>query len=354
MNDWSVTARRAFLVSAIFVGTAALAYGLWKVRVIIALLFLGVIIAAAMRPGVEFMARYRIPRPIGVIVHYLFFAGLIALFLWQVVPVITDQVTAAVHATSKGNLQHSVSHSNGIKHQVLVGIQNKLKHLPSGTSLIHPAINLTLRVFEVFIGIFFTFAAAAYWVFERERAMALVLRLVSKEKRKTVRDTWDLIDLKLGAFVRGQSILICFVAIALSILFWLIGEPYWLLIGIFSGLVEIVPVVGPIAAGALAVGVGFTASFHIALLAGLCVLGVRLFQDYIISPRVLGHAVGLSPLLVMVAATTVPLLFGAFYVILALPILAVLATLVDVVVLDKDPAEEEVPKLLFPAQDGET
>ena len=57
----------------------------------------------------------------------------------------------------------------------------------------------------------------------------------------------------------------------LSLLFWAIGEPYWLLVGTFAGLVEIVPVIGPLAAGALAVAVGFTASVHVArLAAGLC------------------------------------------------------------------------------------
>ena len=71
-----------------------------------------------------------------------------------------------------------------------------------------------------------------------------------------IRDTWTLIDLRLGAFVRGQLLLIAAVGTALSLLFWAIGEPYWLLVGAFAGLVEIIPVIGPLAAGGLAVGVG--------------------------------------------------------------------------------------------------
>ena len=67
-------------------------------------------------------------------------------------------------------------------------------------------------------------------------------------------------------------LLILLVGTVLSLLFWAIGEPYWLLVGTFAGLVEIVPVIGPLAAGALAVGVGLTASVHVALLAFACVL----------------------------------------------------------------------------------
>ena len=95
-------------------------------------------------------------------------------------------------------------------------------------------------------------------------------------QRKKVRDTWNLIDAKLGAYVRGQALLIVLVGVVLSLAFWAIGLPYWILIGAFAGLVEIVPVIGPFVAGALAVGVGLTVSWQTALAAGLAVLGVRL------------------------------------------------------------------------------
>lgn len=169
-----------------------------------------------------------------------------------------------------------------------------------------------------------------------------------------LRDTWDLIDLKLGAFVRGQLLLILLVGTLLSLAFMAIGEPYRILVGAFAGIVEIVPVIGPQSAGALAIGAGFTDSWHTALAAGLCVLGVRLAEDYLIVPRVLGDAVGLSPMLVLVSVTAAGILFGGFAVILAVPIAAVLVTLLDVIVLDKDPAEEDTPTVLFTAKDLES
>ena len=117
---------------------------------------------------------------------------------------------------------------------------------------------------------------------------------------------------------------------------------------------EIVPVVGPLAAGALAVGVGLTEGPAVAAAAGIAVLIVRLLEDYLVIPRVLGDAVGLSPLLVLTSVTGVALLFGEFAILLAIPMAAVLATLVNVILLDKDPAEEEVPTVIFAAKDAET
>ena len=154
---------------------------------------------------------------------------------------------------------------------------------------------MTTTAFEVLVGIFFVFAVAAYWIFERDKTIALVQSLIPREHRRVTRDTWVLIDQKLGAFVRGELILIVFVAVVLSLCFWAIGLPYWLLIGTFAGVFEIVPVIGPLVAGALAVGVGLTQSWHVALFAGLIVLAVRQLEDYVVIPQVLGHAVGLSP-----------------------------------------------------------
>jgi predicted PurR-regulated permease PerM len=256
-------------------------------------------------------------------------------------------VQQATTITSSSQLHQQAQNSTGIKHDILAGLDKRLQRLPSGEKILHPALEVTKTAFEVLIGIFFVFAVAAYWIFERDSTIALVQSMLPRKHRRVTRDTWVLIDQKLGAFVRGQLILIVFVAVVLSTGFFAIGLPYWLLIGAFAGVVEIVPVIGPLAAGALAIGVGLTQSWHMALFAGLIVLAVRQFEDYIVVPRVLGHATGLSPLVVLFSVSAIGLLLGGFYVLLAIPIAAVLATLIDVVIRDVDPAEQEVPAVLF-------
>jgi predicted PurR-regulated permease PerM len=343
------TARKAFVATLIAVAVIALALALWKIKIVIALIFLGLIIAAAMRPGVEWLARHRIPKPVGVALHYVAIAAALALLLWLAVPRAIDQVDQALGGvpTSQQALRDKAKHSTGIKHQFFVGVQKRLRKLPSAGGVFHMSVTVGTKAMEVLVGIFFIFATAAYWIFERDRTIRLVNSLIARKHRRVVRDTWELIDGKLGAYVRGTMVLVAFVATVLSLGFWAIGLPFWLLVGVFAGVVEIVPVIGPLTAGVLAVGVGLTVSIHTAALAAVIVLVVRQFEDYIVIPRVMGHVTGLSPLLVLVGVSTVGLLFGAFYVVLATPFLAVLATLVDVIVRDKDPAEEDVPTVLF-------
>jgi predicted PurR-regulated permease PerM len=349
-------ARKTAVATLVVLGIVALALAFWKLRVLLSLFFLGLVIAAAMRPGIEWLHDRRVPRGIGLAIHYLALIGVVAFLLWLVVPRAVTQVGDALGGsvpTSTKELNTATRNSTGIKHTILRAVQKRLEKLPTAGSAVHASLSVTKAAFEVLIGIFFTFAVAAYWIFERDRTRRVVLSMLARERRRTVRDTWDLIDAKLGAFVRGELVLIAFVGTVLSLAFWAIGVPFWLLLGIFAGIVEIVPVIGPLLAGAVAVAVGLTVSWQVALGAGLAVLGVRLLEDYIVVPRVLGHAVGISPLVVLVSVTAIGLLLGGVYVLLAVPIAAVLVTLVDVIVRDKDPADEDVPTLLFPAKDAE-
>ncbi|TMK72010.1 MAG: AI-2E family transporter [Actinobacteria bacterium] len=352
------TAKRAAIATLVVVGIVAAALALWKLKVVIALVFLGIIIAAAMRPGIDGLRRHGVPRGLGLLLHYIAIFGCLALLLWIAVPRALHQVEAALGTNGlpmkASDLEHAANHSHGIKHTILVAVQKRLEHLPRASSVLHRSVSIGLKAFEILIAIFFTFATAAYWIFERDRTVDFVASVLPRPRRKVMRDTWNLIDLKLGAFVRGECLLILLVGTVLSLLFLAIGLRYWILVGGFAGLVEIVPVIGPLAAGALAIAVGLTESWHTALYAGLCVLGVRLAEDYLIVPRVLGDAVGLSPLLVLVSVTSVGVLFGGFAVVLAVPIAAVLVTLVDVVVRDRDPAREDVPAVLFPAKEAES
>ena len=343
------TARKAFVTTLVAVVVIALALALWKLKIVLALVFLGFILAAAMRPGVDLLAGKRIPRPVGVALHYVAVLGALAVLLWLAVPRAIDQVDQALGGvpTSQQELDRRAKHSTGLKHQFFVGLQKRLKKLPSAGSVVHRTVSIGEKALEALVGIFFVFATAAYWIFERDKAIGFVNSLLPRKHRRTVRDTWELIDAKLGAYVRGTLVLVAFVATVLSLAFWAIGVPFWLLLGVFAGVVEIVPVIGPLLAGVLAVGVGLTASWQVGLYAGIAVLVVRQFEDYVVIPRVMGHVTGLSPLLVLVSVSAIGLLFGGFYVLLATPFVALIATLVDVIVRDKDPAQEDAPAVLF-------
>ena len=342
-------ARKTFVVTSVAVLTIAGFLALWKLKVLVALLFLSFMLASAMRPGVEKLARFRVPKIGGVFAHYAVVAGLIGLFLWLVVPSMLHQIEHAIGNVpqTRQQLGQAAKDSTGLKHDILVGLQKELKKLPKAGGVVHASIGAGRKAVEILVAIFFVLAAAAYWIYERERGEELVVSLLPRARRKTVKDTWDLVELKLGAYVRASLLLIGFVGTVLSLAFWAIGLPYWLLLGLLAAVLEIIPVVGPLLAGVASVGVALTVSLEAAVLTAIAVYGLRLLQDYVIQPRVMGSSVGIAPLAVLVVVTAVGLLFGAAFVPLAVPFTAVAATLADVLVRGKQPATEEVPTVLL-------
>jgi predicted PurR-regulated permease PerM len=340
------SARRAFETTLVVGGTIVGALALWKLKLIVALFLTAITIAAAMRPGVEWLEERHVPRVVGILLHYLVLLGLLALFLGLAVPRLTNEVQAALAIKPKSDT------NGGVKERLLNELARRLHHLPAAATLVHPALSIGEEAMKVLVGILFTLAAAAYWVYERDRAIGVVASLVPRHRRKKLRDTWQLIEQKLGAFIRGQVLMITFVSTVASLIFIGVGEPYALLIGIATGFLEIVPVVGPFTAIVLAAGAGLTASWHTAAFAAGALLGLRLLQDYVISPRFLGGAVGLPPLLILVSVSVVGILIGPFYVLLSVPIASLVVTVVDVVVRGVDPAEAEVPTVLFGPKDS--
>jgi predicted PurR-regulated permease PerM len=167
------TARKAFVTAIVTAGVVVLALALWKLRLVVALVFAGFIVAAAMRPGIDALRRHRVPRPVGLILHYAVFAGLIALALWFAVPRALTQASGAIENLPR--TRHAIGveakQSSGIRQEILLSLQRRLKEVPSGHALFQTLKTIGMTAVEFGVGIFFVFAVAGYWIFERERAM---------------------------------------------------------------------------------------------------------------------------------------------------------------------------------------
>jgi predicted PurR-regulated permease PerM len=342
--------RQVFVAGLVVLVLVAVALALWRLRGVIVLLFLAITLAAAMRPAVHRLALWGIPRLMTVLLHYVALLGLLALFLWLVVPTATHQVNRALASTSSSEVG-AAKRRSGIEQTILVAVKRRLDHLPPASRLVDPLRSVTTTALEVLAGIFFTLAVATYWIFERDRAIDFVTSLLPPAKRRVARETWLLIDLRLGAYVRGVLLMVLLVSSVLSSCFWLLGVPYPLLLGSFAGVIEILPVIGPLIAGVTAIGAALTVSWQLALKTAAVFYGFRLVQDYVLNPRVLGGIVELSPLVVLFSVTAVGILIGPAAVPLATPFAAVLATLFDVIVRDRDPSREDRPTVILPTSE---
>jgi predicted PurR-regulated permease PerM len=104
------------------------------------------------------------------------------------------------------------------------------------------------------------------------------------------------------------------------------GVDYSILLGVLAGMLEFIPMIGPLAAGLIVVIVGGAFSGHIVALLIFFVL-FRLFQDYVVAPHLMGHGVELHPLLVLFGVFAGAELAGVAGTFLSVPVLALVRVL---------------------------
>lgn len=132
-------------------------------------------------------------------------------------------------------------------------------------------------------------------------------------------------DVQLGNYLRGQVLDAIIVGVLSTVALWLLRVDYYLLIGAFSGLANLIPYVGPVVGSILAVAVSFfsggTAADALAIVAVFA--GIQAIDNAVINPLVVARNVKLHPLLILLAVIIGGQFFGVLGLLLAVPVTAV-------------------------------
>jgi predicted PurR-regulated permease PerM len=154
-----------------------------------------------------------------------------------------------------------------------------------------------------------------------------ILGMVSGDRRAMLEDILADVNQLLGQFMRALVLLSVATLTAYGLFFTLLGVPYSLLLASIAGVLEFIPVVGPLAAVVIIVLVAVFSGFgHVVLILAF-VAGYRIFQDYILSPHLMSAGVALHPLLVIFGALAGEEIAGIPGMFLSVPVLAILRVL---------------------------
>ena len=187
-----------------------------------------------------------------------------------------------------------------------------------------------------------------------------VKRLIPPPSRHELLPLGDQVSLLLGRYVRGQLVLVVIMWTATTIGLTLFGVPFSLLLGLMTGALEVIPIIGPITAGAVASLValgnpnpfGWSQLVYVAAIAIMYTV-LRHAEDYFVIPLVIGRIVRLHPALVIFSLLSGGAVFGLIGVILAVPVAATLR-LVLIYVSAKLRDEDPFPRLEHElAEEGE-
>ena len=151
-----------------------------------------------------------------------------------------------------------------------------------------------------------------------------------RDHKKTIKRLLGEMDLKLAGFVRGQISVAVMLGVVYAIALSLAGLKYGFLIGIISGLLSIIPMVGSTVGLIASVTVAWFQAGDItfvAMIGGIFIVG-QLIEGNIITPKLVGDSVGLHPLWVFFALLAGGSLFGIVGMLLAVPVAAVAGVLI--------------------------
>ena len=160
------------------------------------------------------------------------------------------------------------------------------------------------------------------WLVERPRLQRYVLAFVPQDARGGARSVWNDVEVRLGLWVRGQLTLMATMGVMTGIAYTLLGVPGALLLALIAAITEAIPIIGPLLGAIPAVLVAATVSPELALIvAGLYVV-IQFVEGNVLVPIVMRHAVGISPLLVLVSLLIGAAAGGFIGAFLAVPIAA--------------------------------
>lgn len=164
---------------------------------------------------------------------------------------------------------------------------------------------------------------ALYMLIDLHRTKALAVELTPPRHREEAIYVTGAVTTALGSFVRGQLLVAFIVGVASSVGLWLLGIPFWLIIGILAGILNLIPFAGPVAGGALAAFVALLeGSFGKALLAILVFTLIQQVDNHVITPLVQRARVKLSPMVIVLALIVGGSLAGLLGVLVAVPLTA--------------------------------
>lgn len=300
--------------------TIAILAGGWlvlQVRDILYLLFIAFILMTALRPVVEALAVYKVPRPLTVIVLYGIILAFFSYLIASILPSMTTQLNRL--------LQDLPGYAGRIIPTLDINIQQLTREVAPITQNI---LQVGVGIFNNLINVVTVLVFTLYMILARNNADRILSALMREEQAKKVHEVLVDVETKLGAWARGQLTLMLIIGIFTYIGLTILGIEYALPLAVFAGLLEFVPMVGPFIGAVPAVLIAFTESPILAVSAAALYFVIQQFENHLIVPFIMRKSVGLSPIITITAFMIGARFEGVIGAVLAIPAILVIQVIV--------------------------
>jgi len=303
-------------------------YLLFLIRDILMILLVVFVISIALEPFVNKLSKQGVPRALSVIVLYFALLVILGLFIYFIVPPVVIQLrefTLNLPYSSDKLSQIDLSDTTSTISQLINSFTSKAA--PITGSL----VNGIVAIFGGVVSAITVFVLTFYAVVDSVSLRQSFSKLIPVEKRDKLTATLKRVSEKLGNWLRGQLALMMIIGFIDGMALWVLGIGFSLTLGLLSGLLDVIPVIGPIIAAVAAVFVAFITGAPLwkILVAVLVYVLVQQLENQILVPKIMQKAVGLSPIVVILAILIGNKLLGIGGAILAVPVAAGIQVFVE-------------------------
>ncbi len=304
---------------------------LYLIRDILAILFISLLFASALTPWITAMEQHRIPRRLGILLVYISIISIISLSIVLIVPPIIEQyneLVAIFPQYSEGILQFVRQYSG--QFDVVDKIKEAINSLQSNA--LQFAGTIFTKIFDIisgFVALVIVFVVTFYMVAEEGVIKKAIHSITPARYHEAIDGLTLKIQRTVGLWLRGQFIL-SFIIFSLSFIgLSVLGVKYALILALFAGLTEFVPILGPILGSIPAIFVAFNQTPLLALFVLLLYFLIQRMENDFLVPTVMQKAVGLNPLVSIIALLIGGKLGGIVGVLLAIPVVAVIGVVIE-------------------------
>lgn len=305
---------------------------LLSVESVIILVAVAFFLAAGLNPAVELFRRHGLSRAWGVVAVMALVVLALALFVFALVPVISDQVAAIVDS-APGWLDALQSNRRVQDVEERFQVIEKAKELIAGgdwaTSLFGGVLGVGLAVLGFFANTFIVFVLTLYFLASMERTKHAVYTLVPATRREHVTDLSERILTSVGGYVSGAFIVAMCAGLS-SLVFLLVvglGE-YAVALAAVVALLDVIPMIGATIGAVVVTAIGFATDPKIGLACLIFYVVYQQFENYVIYPRVMQKSVNVPGSVTVIAALVGAGLLGVVGALLAIPTAAAILLLI--------------------------
>jgi predicted PurR-regulated permease PerM len=347
------TPRRVAVATLVVLAIVGAFFILFRFRLVFFSLFTAIVLSTALKPAVDKLTGWGLPRPLSVTLISLILLVLVVVLLITTAPMIVEQwatITALI-GDWYSDLRRALIGSESLL------IRRIARQLPlflpltwpvaaaetgdaPATDMIEQAFVIGRLVIQNLLVIITVGILTIFWVLEGDRAIRFVLMAVPTQHRESTREFITEVENKVGAYTRGLVVLCTIIGLMALVSYMIIGLPNVLLLAILAGIMEAVPLVGPLLGAIPAVAVAASTDPSKVIWVIVATAIFQALENNLIVPRVMNRAVGVSPVAGLLAFIAFGTIFGFVGALLAIPLAAVIQLTLSRFLFRSNPIEQ--------------